>query len=164
MTSFEIMKSQYNYVLESREIMLTHCSAMLPEKFAEQLAEFKMNSICMLLVHTANAYVYWIGKFGLGKELKYFADRKDYTVDDIKNMYTVVDSLVADFTEKYKDNSGIMITGYNSIAEDNVTYPALQIFLHALTHEYHHKGQIMSISSLIGYPPPDADVIHYDEH
>jgi uncharacterized damage-inducible protein DinB len=159
-----LMKTQYNYVLGSREIMLNHCAQMLPEKFAEQMKEFKMNSICMLLVHSANAYLYWIGKFGLGKDLKYFADRKDYSAEDIKSMYTVVDSLVAEFTEKYEANPEAMIEGYNSIAEGNVSYPALQVFLHAVTHEYHHKGQIMSVSSLIGYPPPDADVIHYNDH
>lgn len=158
------MELQYEYILGSREILLEHCGKMLPEKFAEQLAEFKMNSICMLLVHSANAYMYWIGKFGLGRDIKYFADRKDYTVDDIKQMYDVVNSLVAEFIEKYKNDPSTIITGYNSIAEGDVSYPALQVFTHGFTHEYHHKGQIMSVSSLIGYPPPDADAIHFNDH
>ncbi|RZK68975.1 MAG: hypothetical protein EOO92_22520, partial [Pedobacter sp.] len=35
------------------------------------------------------------------------------------------------------------------------------LFTHVITHEFHHKGQIMSMMRLIGYIPPDADIIRF---
>ncbi len=35
----------------------------------------------------------------------------------------------------------------------------LQLFTHVITHEFHHKGQIMSLSRHLGYTPVDADII-----
>jgi len=32
---------------------------------------------------------------------------------------------------------------------------------HVMTHEFHHKGQIMTMGRMLGYTPPDADVIRF---
>nr|WP_242021046.1 DinB family protein [Cytobacillus oceanisediminis] len=31
--------------------------------------------------------------------------------------------------------------------------------MHTVTHEYHHKGQIMAMSRQLGYEPPNTDVL-----
>jgi uncharacterized damage-inducible protein DinB len=36
---------------------------------------------------------------------------------------------------------------------------AFQIFTHVITHEFHHKGQILSLSRHLGYTPVDTDII-----
>ena len=38
-------------------------------------------------------------------------------------------------------------------------FTPLQLFTHTITHEFHHKGQVMSMSRLLGYVPVDADII-----
>ena len=35
----------------------------------------------------------------------------------------------------------------------------LKLFTHVITHEFHHKGQILSLSRHLGYVPVDTDVI-----
>jgi uncharacterized damage-inducible protein DinB len=35
----------------------------------------------------------------------------------------------------------------------------LEVFTHVMTHEYHHKGQLLSLSRQLGYTPIDTDVI-----
>ncbi|MNL32837.1 DinB family protein [compost metagenome] len=35
----------------------------------------------------------------------------------------------------------------------------LKLFTHVTTHEYHHKGQILSLSRHLGYTPVDTDII-----
>lgn len=32
---------------------------------------------------------------------------------------------------------------------------------HVMTHEFHHKGKIMTMGRMLGYTPPDADVIRF---
>lgn len=34
-----------------------------------------------------------------------------------------------------------------------------KLFMHTVTHEYHHKGQIMAMDRQLGYEPPNTDVL-----
>ncbi|MCB0640529.1 MAG: ATP-binding cassette domain-containing protein, partial [Phaeodactylibacter sp.] len=36
---------------------------------------------------------------------------------------------------------------------------ALKLFTHVITHEFHHKGQVLSFSRHLGYTPVDTDVL-----
>jgi uncharacterized damage-inducible protein DinB len=156
-----ILKEQYNLVIESRSFVLSYCAEIPQDKLQERPAEFKKNSIIMLLVHTINTYVHWIGNYGLKKDMEYFEDKNEYTIDEIRQMYTVVDSLMAEFLEKYSGDFSEVIKGYNEFSKKDLAYPAYQVYTHALTHEFHHKGQLMSVSSLLGFTPPDADIIRF---
>ncbi|HEX8506591.1 MAG TPA: DinB family protein [Hymenobacter sp.] len=37
----------------------------------------------------------------------------------------------------------------------------LQLFPHVITHEFHHKGQILSMSRLLGHVPVDTGAIRF---
>ncbi|MNY72090.1 DinB family protein [compost metagenome] len=39
------------------------------------------------------------------------------------------------------------------------TAEPFKLFSHVITHEYHHKGQILSLSRHLGYTPVDTDII-----
>jgi len=45
---------------------------------------------------------------------------------------------------------------HNAVGE--VTATPLQLFTHVLTHEFHHKGQIMTMCRILGYTPVETDV------
>ncbi len=34
-----------------------------------------------------------------------------------------------------------------------------ELFTHVITHEFHHKGQVLSLSRHLGYIPVDTDII-----
>jgi uncharacterized damage-inducible protein DinB len=34
------------------------------------------------------------------------------------------------------------------------------ILLHVITHAFHHKGQIVAMLRILGYPAPDTDLQH----
>ncbi|WP_244950894.1 DinB family protein [Pedobacter suwonensis] len=61
------------------------------------------------------------------------------------------------FTEKFKGNElhKMELDKNGAILMVN----PLQLFTHVITHEFHHKGQIMSLSRHLGYTPVDADII-----
>ncbi|MEP6627343.1 MAG: DinB family protein [Ginsengibacter sp.] len=40
-----------------------------------------------------------------------------------------------------------------------ITTKSLSLFFHVITHEFHHKGQIATMCCIMGYPPPDTDII-----
>jgi uncharacterized damage-inducible protein DinB len=37
----------------------------------------------------------------------------------------------------------------------------LELFTHVITHEFHHKGQVLTMSRLLGYTPVDTDVVRF---
>ena len=47
---------------------------------------------------------------------------------------------------------------YETRGGKGITTPAT-IFADVTTHEFHHKGQILSISRHLGYVPVDTDII-----
>ncbi|MFI5159066.1 MAG: DinB family protein [Sphingobacteriales bacterium] len=40
-----------------------------------------------------------------------------------------------------------------------LTRSPFELFTHVTTHEFHHKGQVVSMSRQLGYTPVDTDVI-----
>jgi len=38
-----------------------------------------------------------------------------------------------------------------------------KLLMHTITHEYHHKGQIVAMARQMGYVPPNTDVLGADE-
>lgn len=155
------LKEQYKLIKESRSFVMKYLTEIETEKLQQRMTEFKKNSIVMILVHTANTHIYWIANFGLQKDMKYFEDKNDYTIGELSEMFSIVDTLMDEFIQKYSGDFSEIIEGYNQWSEKNLAYPALQVFTHAVMHEFHHKGQLMSISSLLGYTPPDADIIRF---
>ncbi len=37
-----------------------------------------------------------------------------------------------------------------------------QLLFHSVTHEYHHKGQIVTMIRMLGYTPNNTDVLFLD--
>ncbi len=76
-------------------------------------------------------------------------------------LYAEVDNLVVEFMTVFEGSWESPIKGSISRNRTELTVPALQVITHVITHEFHHKGQILSISRLLGYTPVDTDVIRF---
>ena len=82
-------------------------------------------------------------------------------VDSVKMLYREADGLVAGFLDFFGDDTNRPITNKVRSGAIVVNTTPLELFTHMLTHEFHHKGQIMSMCRLLGHTPPDTDVIRY---
>lgn len=75
----------------------------------------------------------------------------------VRVQFAEVDELVQRFLYEH-DNRW-----YEPIEQDESWqgYPKaptpLLLFTHTVTHEFHHKGQIVSMARHLGYPPPADD-------
>ncbi|MGI8600731.1 MAG: DinB family protein, partial [Chitinophagaceae bacterium] len=45
------------------------------------------------------------------------------------------------------------------VNENTISKTPFELFTHVITHEFHHKGQILSLSRHLGYLPVDTDII-----
>lgn len=149
---------QYDLVRDARAALLDYCETIAPQDFMNANSSFgRGGSIRNLLVHIANTYEFWIA----GHALKTDRTLTEYNaVHDVKasrSLFNEIDDLIATYFDKYssKDSGEIrfVVNGLNG------TTTPFKLFTHVITHEFHHKGQILSLSRHLGYIPADTDVM-----
>lgn len=150
---------QHALVVGARGALLDYCARLAPAHFAAPVAELNGGSIRGLLVHVAGCYDYWLGQVGLGRAA---ASVPPETVPDmvaLRAVFAAVDALVAEFGQHHAAGWLVPKPFMLPRQQRQLEFTPLQLFTHALTHEFHHKGQVLSMSRLLGYVPVDTDVI-----
>jgi uncharacterized damage-inducible protein DinB len=137
----------------ARKVLLDYCGTLSLEHFTAAHPQFgKGGSIRNLLVHICNTYQGWLGKYGIEPDIEFTPFGRIENVDDARQLFATIDLLVADYLERYTDLS-------EEVRRDEMRVTALQFFTHVITHEFHHKGQILSLSRHWGYTPADTDIM-----
>jgi len=155
------LKKQYLLVQQARAVMLNFCGTIEPEDLRKQLAGFNDSTILNLLLHIANTYHFWLKRFAAKQEFTYFEEKDISSIQDVKRIFRQTDILVADFLNSYPYHT-TRIKGEIFWLKTDMTFNVLELFTHVMTHEFHHKGQIMTMSRLLGYTPIDADIIRFN--
>lgn len=154
----EIWIAQYRLIQSARSVLLDYCDTLLPEHFVANTPGFGHDgSIRNLLVHNANTYQYWIGSHCFGKTVQYPPYEDFTTVSECRIYLNTVDDLVDKFIHQFADVYATDITSFRN--EKATIATPLAVFTHVTTHEFHHKGQILSMSRHMGYIPVDTDII-----
>lgn len=156
-------RKEYEWVKENREVLLDFCSKMDPKDFTCEMG-FGWQSVRDTLVHVANCYHGWLGSFVLLKTKKPITPRENIPTIGIEEIRTLFEQAVAyvyevleSFSQKMDESIVQPIPWRESIEEISMT--PRKLFMHTVTHEYHHKGQIMAMARQLGYEPPNTDVL-----
>jgi len=156
--AFKYATEQYRMVLESRQVLLDYCKTISQTDLVNENSSFgRGGSIKNLLVHIANVYEFWIGQKALGKNIVFTSNQSNSNITDIIAAFDQVDTFMTEFIEMFRTTEEKEIR-YESNGISN-TISTLKLFTHVLTHEFHHKGQILSLSRHLGYVPVDTDII-----
>jgi uncharacterized damage-inducible protein DinB len=161
---FLLNKSEYEWVKETREILLDFCREVKPDDFTRQLNGFGFQSMRDTLVHIANCYIAWLGSFVLLKTKKPLTPKEDvpqFGLDEIKARFEQADSFVNEVFEGLANNMDKPIQRaipWRDGSEEISMTPG-KLLMHTVTHEFHHKGQIVAMARHMGYEPPNTDVL-----
>ncbi len=157
----EVLFKQYELICDGRQVLFEYCKSLRADHFTHNLETFGGKSIRYLLVHVVNTYYYWLGHFaGFDNRALFRAD--DFsTVSDVISIYHETDLLVFAFLEKYKPEFSGIITATVPERDFKLSLTPLELYTHVITHEYHHKGQILTMSRQLGYIPADTDIIRF---
>ncbi|RZJ52674.1 MAG: damage-inducible protein DinB [Flavobacterium sp.] len=151
------LQKQYNLVLESRNVLFDYCKTIKKEDFLNQNSSFgRGGSMRNLLVHIANTYEYWIADISLKKNIDFSPYENYQNIGDVIKLFVSIDAFMAEFFELTEKSDHEI--EYERNGQITKTEP-FKIFTHVITHEYHHKGQILSLSRHLGYVPVDTDII-----
>jgi uncharacterized damage-inducible protein DinB len=152
------LQKQYALVQRTRAIVFDFLSGPIAKELNTPVPAFDNKTISDLLEHTAFCYYNWLACFAMQKPP--LADQSDSTLDHIQRLYSRVDDTVTIFLRAFHEKMEGPITGtHDSMGQLSAT--PLELFTHVLTHEFHHKGQVMVMCRLLGHPPPDTDVSNF---
>ena len=154
----QVFQQQYTLVQSTRSIVFGFLADQIKDDLNTPVSAFDNKTIRDLLEHNAFCYYNWLACFA--RQMPPLADQNNTTLDDIRRLYFHVDDSVAIFLQTFHEKMGSPITGIHDTM-GRLSATPLQLFTHVLTHEFHHKGQIMSMCRLLGHPPPDTDVSNF---
>lgn len=158
--STEYLAQQYQLVTGSRNVVMEFCEK-LDDKMFVKLKSFNNKSISDLLVHITHVYTFWLGKFSLKKDVVFADPDKINNLKALHQLYENVDELVADYLKYTRETPVTEISGEAGTPAKIVTRSPFEIFTHVITHEFHHKGQILIMGRQLGLAPPDTDIIRF---
>ena len=159
-TPLTLLHSQYELIKGSREVVLNVLEANGDEVINTPVPAFEGKTIGWLLVHIANTYTHWLSNFARKQDIAFADDAGFTSIINIRALYYLVDEEVVIFLTHFSDLLEQPIHGTISRNRE-VSASPMQLFTHVITHEFHHKGQLMSMFRLLGHIPPDTDVIRF---
>ncbi|MFF2450270.1 DinB family protein [Neobacillus sp. NPDC058068] len=154
----DVFVSQYEWIRRTRESLFSYCETLPQSDYFKELKTFGGDSIRSLHAHVADCYRVWLGSRALGKSFPKITPDSVNNVTEMREVFRKIDDLVHEFLNEFKgkwDNTIQVSFEEGGRAEIS----ALWLFTHTITHEFHHKGQIVKIGRQLGYIPPDTDLI-----
>ena len=155
-----LFKQQYALVKASRELVFEFLQEGVNDKINTPLETFNGKTIAYLYLHIANTYIAWAGNFVLGGSAEYYDQEETADLARILSIFKQVDEMMLRFSNQFTDKPLTVIKGYKW-PEKYIETDAFSIFTHVITHEFHHKGQAMTMARLLGHIPPDTDIMRF---
>ncbi|MBM7552104.1 putative damage-inducible protein DinB [Thalassobacillus pellis] len=159
-----LLKEQYKLIKDTRESLFQFCDQIQAQDYVKEIEGFGWGSIRNLHVHVAECYHSWLGKFGLKESAQMVDLNKVGNAKEMRKLFKEVDELVFRFLDTYEGRFDQKISGKVSWQEEEEQLTPLWLFTHTMTHEFHHKGQIVSRARQLGYTPTDTDLIPPEKH
>ena len=114
--------------------------------------------MCSMMAHVATTYLGWLVNFAQQEKIPYFESSDCRDMRATRAMFHQVDVVVNDFLDKFKNSLDVPLT-FTKRPGVVLNLSPLELFTHVITHEFHHKGQLVNMSRQLGYTPIDTDII-----
>jgi len=130
---------------------LAHCGELGAEALARQLDGFAYPTVPLQLHHVIGAEKYWVGV--LHGRIDAEEDASDHpTIDSLEayraQVFAVTEAYLRGASAEELNTPRSMTTWGN---RERVLTPA-HVILRAMTHVYHHQGQVAAMCRLLGKP------------
>ena len=157
-------QTEYEWVKQTRELIFDFCRELDPNDFRRQIDGFGFQSMRDSLVHTSDCYHAWLGSYVLLKTKKPITTKEDLAemgLAEIKARFDQVDLYVKEVFEVFSNHMDEPIQRKIPwrVAEEIISITPSKLLMHTITHEFHHKGQIVAMARQMGYESPNTDVL-----
>ena len=157
----EGLQQQYDWVRAARNNMFAFLDEIPHRVLNQRVPGFGHETIVRTHLHVVDSYTWWLSSFALKK----INEHKDISVKEpdgadvefVRERFAETDEVVQRFFSEYRDRWLEPIEQDESWQGYPKAPSPLLLLTHAQTHEFHHKGQILSMARHLGYPPPADD-------
>lgn len=168
MGNFLVNQKEYEWIKQTRGILLDFCTHLDPNDFTRQMDGFGFQSIRQTLVHVADCYIAWLGSFVLLKTKSPITSKEKLQqmgLEEIKERFEQADLYVNEVYKELEHDLDKPIQRKIPWREqgDMISLTLGKLLIHTITHEFHHKGQIAAMIRQLGYEPPNTDVLGTDD-
>ena len=153
-----VLQQQYQLVQSARGALFDYCQAIRTEDLLKPLPAFNNACIISQLTHTANCYLFWLAVTAMKQQRPFFTSAEIQHFDAVRDIYKEVDQLMEEFLQHFSGSPDEPLQLFRPNGS-RLTRSPFELFTHVITHEFHHKGQVVSMSRQLGYTPVDTDVI-----
>ncbi|WP_309572746.1 DinB family protein [Deinococcus sp.] len=153
------LRALYPWVKFSRERLFAWAEALPDGVYTLERPDFAYGSLRNVQAHIADCYVAWVARRGLDLTDTAFVDTS--AVPDVaamREVYAGVDALMERAFDQFTTPDEV----FDLLWRDQVLQVTQRwLVMHPVTHEFHHKGQLLTMGRVMGhpYPPgPDTDL------
>lgn len=153
------MAEVYGWVRETRKGLLEWCASLPADVYLQERDEFGWGSIRNALIHTADCYRFWLAEEALGRGMDRFDPSTHPDAQSAFALFGKVDDIVAAFIAKFpREELGRSLVRQVRWQPEPLVISPLWLLAHTVTHEFHHKGQIVTMGRILGKPAPETDL------
>lgn len=152
----------YDWIKRTREVLFEYTDSLPNEVYTLEHPDFAYGSIRNIHAHVAGCYQFWIGTIGLQQTIGY-VDEPASSLPDSKSMrvaFAKVDLMLEEAFSKFQsldEPLEVVRPG-----RDTIMVSQRWLIVHPITHEFHHKGQLLALGRVLGHPLPsssDTDLV-----
>jgi uncharacterized damage-inducible protein DinB len=151
----------HHWTHASLTLLLNHLCAIPASDYTKEVPGFGFPSVRAQVLHILNCEGFWIYTL----QAIPFVDQEPAkwpAASDARLLQSEVSTRTLDYLSRLSDQNLVAPTELHFPDGDvAVRTPAL-IVHHVLTHAFHHKGQIVSMCRILGYPAPDTDLNQFE--
>jgi uncharacterized damage-inducible protein DinB len=150
----------YDLVKRTRETLFDFTESLPNNIYTFDHPDFAYGSIRNIQAHVAGCYSFWLAEMALKLELP---TQKLELLPNAKAMRTAfqeTDALVLQALNAFQNLDAPLV--FTLPDGQTMTVTQRWLILHPITHEFHHKGQLLALARVLGHPLPEfnfADLV-----
>ena len=148
----------YQWTRASRARLLDYLEGLPAEDLTRRIPHCGHGSIHNLLIHTADCYRYWLDRFAFGTATPALRPEEYPDLPGARGAFARADAWMERFLERYAEHPDRPIRGHVTWQAEPLELTPRWLFMHTVTHEFHHKGQVVMLGRMLGFPPPETDL------
>lgn len=149
----EELRVFYGWVKGSRERVFAWLETLPPEVFTQERSDFAYGSLRNIQAHIVTCYRVWVGR---GLNLEGSPRLKAADVPDVATMraaFGEVDPLLETAFQQFTELDTPLELDWQG---QPLLVTQRWLLMHPITHEFHHKGQMLALGRVLGHPYPEG--------
>lgn len=154
----ETLRALLDYHYSRREQVYAFIATLTPEEFTRDM-QAGWKNIRSTLMHCLEAEVFWM-EHGLQKR-----DRPDWDfrlypdIAAVRQKAAAVRAGTEALVQRLTEEDLVREASIRFSSGTEFSYSIGRCFLHVITHDTHHRGQVMLMARQMGHTPPEIDLM-----